>query len=150
MIQTGTEELFYRGYLQQRIAVLIPHPAAWLILPNIAFALAHWSSAAPGIENAAYILWAFCFGLAASDLTARAGTLGPPPSRCIWPTTPTPSCSSPKDPHPTAALRWCSTPLPRIPSRRPTACWPPGYLATDASGAHLARRPTGDQTLAAG
>jgi len=77
LIQTGTEELFYRGYLQQRIAVLIPHPAAWLILPNIAFALAHWSGAAPGIENAAYIVWAFCFGLAASDLTARVGTLGP-------------------------------------------------------------------------
>jgi len=77
LIQTGAEEVFYRGYLQQRIAVLMPHPASWLILPNIAFALAHWSSSAPGIENAAYIIWAFCFGLAASDLTARAGTLGP-------------------------------------------------------------------------
>ena len=77
LIQTGTEELFYRGYLQQRIAVLMPHPAAWLILPNIAFALAHWSGSVPGIENAAYIIWAFLFGLAASDLTARAGTLGP-------------------------------------------------------------------------
>ena len=77
LLQTGAEELFYRGYLQQRIAVLMPHPAAWLILPNIAFALAHWSVAAPEIDNAAYIIWAFCFGLAASDLTARAGTLAP-------------------------------------------------------------------------
>jgi len=24
-----------------------------------------------------YVTWAFCFGLAASDLTARSGTLGP-------------------------------------------------------------------------
>jgi membrane protease YdiL (CAAX protease family) len=77
LIQTGSEELFYRGYLQQRIAVLMPHPAAWLILPNIAFALAHWDGYAPMIENAAYVLWAFFFGLAASDLTARAGNLGP-------------------------------------------------------------------------
>lgn len=77
LLQTGAEELFYRGYLQQRIAVLLPHPVVWLTLPNIAFALAHWSSAAPATENAAYIIWAFCFGLAASDLTARAGNLGP-------------------------------------------------------------------------
>ena len=77
MIQTGAEELFYRGYLQQRVAVLMPHPLAWLILPNIPFALAHWSSYAPGLENAAYLIWAFCFGLVASDLTARAGSLAP-------------------------------------------------------------------------
>ena len=77
LIQTGSEELLYRGYLQQRIAVLMPHPAAWLILPNIPFALAHWSWYAPGFENAAYLIWAFCFGLAASDLTARSGSLAP-------------------------------------------------------------------------
>ena len=28
-------------------------------------------------ENLAYFAWAFCFGLAASDLTARSGTLAP-------------------------------------------------------------------------
>lgn len=76
-IQTGAEELFYRGYLQQRIAVLLPHPAMWLILPNIPFALAHWNGHAAPVENLAYMIWAFCFGLAASDLTARAGSLAP-------------------------------------------------------------------------
>lgn len=77
VIQTGAEELFYRGYLQQRIAILLPHPAMWLILPNLPFALAHWNGYAPPVENLAYMLWAFFFGLAASDLTARAGSLAP-------------------------------------------------------------------------
>ncbi|UYV37873.1 CPBP family intramembrane metalloprotease [Rhodobacteraceae bacterium D3-12] len=77
LVQTGAEELFYRGYLQQRVAVLLPHPAMWLILPNLPFALAHWNGYAPPVENLAYMLWAFCFGLAASDLTARAGSLAP-------------------------------------------------------------------------
>lgn len=77
LIQTGSEELFYRGYLQQQIAALAPHPAAWLILPNLAFALAHFSPYAALDENLAYLAWTFCFGLAASDLTARSGTLGP-------------------------------------------------------------------------
>lgn len=77
LIQTGAEELLYRGYLQQRIAVLMPHPAAWLIIPNVIFGLAHWSPDASGIDNLSYMIWAFCFGLAASDLTARAGSLAP-------------------------------------------------------------------------
>ncbi|MDU8929400.1 CPBP family intramembrane glutamic endopeptidase [Alisedimentitalea sp. MJ-SS2] len=77
MIQTSSEELFYRGYLQQQIAALMPHPAAWLILPNIAFALVHISPYTPLTDNLAYLVWAFFFGLAASDLTARAGNLGP-------------------------------------------------------------------------
>ncbi|MEZ5714780.1 MAG: CPBP family intramembrane glutamic endopeptidase [Paracoccaceae bacterium] len=77
LVQTGSEELFYRGYLQQHIAALIPNPAAWLILPNLAFALAHVGPGVPWAENLAYFAWAFCFGLAASDLTARSGTLAP-------------------------------------------------------------------------
>ncbi|MDQ2090920.1 CPBP family intramembrane glutamic endopeptidase [Marimonas arenosa] len=77
LIQISSEEMFYRGYLQQQIAALAPHPAAWLILPNVAFAVAHISPYAAFEENLAYLTWTFCFGLAASDLTARAGTLGP-------------------------------------------------------------------------
>lgn len=76
-IQTGSEELLYRGYLQQQIAVLLPHPAAWLILPNLVFAFAHWSPYAGLESNLPYLIWAFFFGLAASDLTGRAGTLAP-------------------------------------------------------------------------
>lgn len=77
LIQTGAEELLYRGYLQQQLATLFEHPASWLLLTNIAFGLAHWSVAADGVTSLQYVLWAFVFGVLASDLTARSGTLGP-------------------------------------------------------------------------
>lgn len=76
-IQIGAEELFYRGYLQQQVAAWNPRPIFWLVLPNIAFALAHWGIHAPLASNLQYVTWAFVFGLAASDLTARTGSLGP-------------------------------------------------------------------------
>lgn len=77
LIQTGAEELFYRGYLQQQIAAWDARPWVWLTLPNLAFAFAHWNAHAPLEINAQYVVWAFAFGLAASDLTARTGSLGP-------------------------------------------------------------------------
>lgn len=77
LIQTGAEELFYRGYLQQQVAAWDGRPWVWLALPNLAFAFAHWNAHAPLEFNAQYVVWAFAFGLAASDLTARAGSLGP-------------------------------------------------------------------------
>ncbi|MCW1954863.1 MAG: CPBP family intramembrane metalloprotease [Roseobacter sp.] len=76
-VQIAAEELLYRGYLQQQLATLFEHPASWLLLTNLAFGFAHWSAASPLTTNLQYVIWAFCFGLAASDLTARAGTLGP-------------------------------------------------------------------------
>ena len=76
LIQTGAEELLYRGYLQSQIAARFPHPAAWMILPNIAFAVVHWNNGGDPVQSAQYVAWAFLFGLAASDLTARTGTLG--------------------------------------------------------------------------
>ena len=77
LIQTGAEELFYRGYIQQQLAARFDHPAVWLILPSLLFASAHWSSELPRDEAVQYVIWAFFFGLAAADLTARSGTLGP-------------------------------------------------------------------------
>ncbi|EIE51842.1 CPBP family glutamic-type intramembrane protease [Salipiger aestuarii] len=76
-VQTGSEELLFRGYLQSQLGARIAAPAVWLVVPSGLFALGHW---APGIygENAVFVVfWAFLFGLAAADLTARSGTLGP-------------------------------------------------------------------------
>lgn len=75
-VQIGAEELLYRGYIQQQIAARFSSPWIWLTLPNVMFALAHWDGAAPLPEAVHYMIWAFCFGLAASDLTARTGSLG--------------------------------------------------------------------------
>ncbi len=76
-VQISAEELLYRGYLQQQLAAVFSHPAAWLILTNLAFGLAHWQTGAGGGASFQYVLWSFVFGLVASDLTARAGNLGP-------------------------------------------------------------------------
>lgn len=75
-VQTGAEELFYRGYIQQQMAARYDNALVWLLAPNVMFALAHWEPgdfSTPGLQ---YMIWALCFGLAASDLTARTGTLG--------------------------------------------------------------------------
>lgn len=77
LVQTGSEELLFRGYIQSQLAARFAAPVVWLVLPSAAFAFAHY---APGVHggNALWIaLWAFAFGLAAADLTARGGTLGP-------------------------------------------------------------------------
>nr|WP_252731340.1 CPBP family intramembrane glutamic endopeptidase [Lentibacter algarum] len=77
LVQIGSEELLYRGYLQQQLAVRFAHPLVWMLIPSLLFGFAHWSSTSPIAQNTQYVVWAFFFGLAASDLTARAGTLGP-------------------------------------------------------------------------
>lgn len=77
LVQTGSEELFFRGYLQSQLGARFRMPLVWMGLPALFFALGHY---APGIYggNAGLVaLWSLLFGLAAADLTARAGTLAP-------------------------------------------------------------------------
>ena len=76
LVQCGAEELFYRGYIQQQLAARFSRAWVWMVLPNIAFALAHWELGDFTIPAAQYVIWAFVFGVAASDLTARTGNLG--------------------------------------------------------------------------
>lgn len=76
LIQTGAEELVFRGYLQQQIAARTAKPLAWMVLPSVLFGLAHH---APGADAA--LVWLVVaatglFGLIAADLTARSGSLG--------------------------------------------------------------------------
>jgi membrane protease YdiL (CAAX protease family) len=75
LVQTGAEELAFRGYLQQQLAARLPYRAAWLILPSLLFGMAHFNPEAEG--NALLIVAATgVFGLVAADLTARTGNLG--------------------------------------------------------------------------
>jgi len=77
LVQTGTEELIFRGYLQSQLAARFSHPVIWMVIPSIIFGALHLDPATYG-ENATFIaLWAVGFGIAAADLTARAGNLGP-------------------------------------------------------------------------
>lgn len=76
-IQTGAEEVLFRGYLQQQLAARFESPLAWMLLPSVLFGLAHYAPGTYGGNTWFVVLWAAMFGLLAADLTARAGTLGP-------------------------------------------------------------------------
>lgn len=77
VIQTGAEELAFRGYLQSQLAAWRRRPALWMGLPSAVFALLHYDPVMNGPNTWLVVAWAFGFGLAAADLTARSGTLGP-------------------------------------------------------------------------
>ncbi len=76
LIQTGTEELFFRGFLQQQIAARFRAPLIWLGVPTLLFAAGHYTGAATDTASLLVICWTGIFGLAAADLTARTGNLG--------------------------------------------------------------------------
>jgi len=75
-VQAGTEELFFRGYLQQQIAARMPGWPAWMLVPAVLFGLAHWAPETAGTNAVWFALWGAAFGVAAADLTARTGALG--------------------------------------------------------------------------
>lgn len=76
LIQAGTEEVIFRGYLQQQLAARFPSTPLWMILPSLIFGLAHLSPDAAGSNAPWFVLWATAFGVAAADLTARTGSIG--------------------------------------------------------------------------
>ena len=69
------EETIFRGWLLWYLQAWMPLTAA-VFVSSALFGLAHWAPQAAGDNAAAYMAWAFAFGLAAADLTARTGTLG--------------------------------------------------------------------------
>lgn len=77
LVQTGSEEILFRGYIQQALAARFRHPAVWLLVPSALFALGHYLPAEAGDNALVITAWAGLFGLLMADLTARAGTLGP-------------------------------------------------------------------------
>lgn len=76
LIQTGAEELIFRGYLQQHLAARFRSRWVWMVIPSVLFGLSHYSSAQYGALAWVVVLWTGVFGLAAADLTARTGNLG--------------------------------------------------------------------------
>ncbi|MEL6465848.1 MAG: CPBP family intramembrane glutamic endopeptidase [Pseudomonadota bacterium] len=77
LVQTGAEEILFRGYLQQQLAARFRSPLIWMILPSILFGAGHYLPESAGTNAFTIALWATVFGLLMADLTARAGTLGP-------------------------------------------------------------------------
>jgi uncharacterized protein len=76
VLQTGAEELFFRGYLQQQLAARFRSPWVWMVLPSALFGLSHYSATQYGGVAVLVVIWSAVFGLVAADLTARTGNLG--------------------------------------------------------------------------
>lgn len=77
LLQTGAEEVFFRGYLQQYCARVLKTPYAWMVVPSVLFGLSHALNDTSSLgASLAYIIWTTAFGLACADLTARTGSLG--------------------------------------------------------------------------
>lgn len=76
LVQTGAEEVLFRGYLQQQLAARFASPVIWMVLPSALFAIAHYDPVTMG-ENAWLIVAATgLFALFAADLTAKTGSIG--------------------------------------------------------------------------
>lgn len=76
LIQTGAEEVLFRGYLQQQLAARFRSPLVWMVIPSLLFGLLHFDGQ-HGLANAWLVVAVTAlFGLIGADLTARTGTLG--------------------------------------------------------------------------
>ncbi|WP_114964506.1 CPBP family intramembrane glutamic endopeptidase [Alkalilacustris brevis] len=76
LVQTGAEELVFRGYLQQQLAARFSSTLVWMLLPSLAFGMLHYEPGQMGANAWPVVAITALFGLIAADLTARAGTLG--------------------------------------------------------------------------
>lgn len=76
VVQVTTEEIYFRGYLQQQLACRSANPLLWMGVPSLIFGLSHYYSGIGVADSVLYVVWATALGLACADLTARTGTLG--------------------------------------------------------------------------
>lgn len=77
LVQTASEEILFRGYIQQSLAARFRSPLVWMLLPALLFGFGHYQPAVAGGNVWIITAWAVLFGILSADLTARAGTLGP-------------------------------------------------------------------------
>ncbi len=76
LIQTGAEEMVFRGYLMQQLAARFPHPAIYMGLPAVLFGVLHFDPLTMAANAWLVVASAGLFGLAAADLTRVTGSLG--------------------------------------------------------------------------
>ncbi len=76
LIQVSSEELVFRGYLMQELAVRFKSRWIWMVLPSLIFGCLHYDPVKMG-SNAFLIVGVTAFfGLIAADVTVRTGNLG--------------------------------------------------------------------------
>ncbi|PTN02979.1 hypothetical protein C8N32_10490 [Rhodovulum imhoffii] len=74
-IQTTSEELLFRGYLQQQLAARFAARIVWMGLPALFFTALHFNPDA-GSNLPLILVSTFLFALSAANLTERTGNLG--------------------------------------------------------------------------
>ncbi|MGB3407953.1 MAG: CPBP family intramembrane glutamic endopeptidase [Jannaschia sp.] len=81
-LQTGAEEIFYRGYLQTQLAARYASPIVWMGVPSFLFAQAHvdlfhlWTTGHFANNDGIWFVVIGLGGLFAADLTRVSGGIG--------------------------------------------------------------------------
>jgi uncharacterized protein len=74
-VQATAEELIFRGYLVQQLALRSRHPLVWAVLPSAVFGGLHWAGDLPGEAAVYYVVATFLMGLTLATLVWRTGSL---------------------------------------------------------------------------
>ncbi len=74
-VQATAEELIFRGYVLQQLALRSRNPLVWAVLPSAVFGMLHWAGDLPGEAAAYYVATTFLMGLTLAALVWRTGTL---------------------------------------------------------------------------
>ncbi|MCY3875011.1 MAG: CPBP family intramembrane metalloprotease [Rhodobacteraceae bacterium] len=76
LLQAFSEELLFRGYLQQQLAARFSSRWMWWFLPSFVFGALHFDPETFGRNAPLAALATMVFGLIAGDVTARSGSIG--------------------------------------------------------------------------
>jgi membrane protease YdiL (CAAX protease family) len=74
-VQATAEELMFRGYLLQQLALRSRNPLVWAGIPSALFGALHWANAPTGELAAYYVGATFLIGLALAALVWKTGSL---------------------------------------------------------------------------
>jgi uncharacterized protein len=75
-VQTSSEELLFRGYLQRGLASRFRSPLVWALLPTLVFAALHWNPASVTAMNVAVLIAIGAFAALLALLVYATGNLG--------------------------------------------------------------------------
>ncbi|MBJ3761672.1 CPBP family intramembrane metalloprotease [Maribius pontilimi] len=76
VIQTGAEEVLFRGYLMQQLAARFASPLVHMLVPAFLFGILHYDPGTMGSNAWAVVGSTAFFGLIAADLTVATGSIG--------------------------------------------------------------------------
>lgn len=76
LVQTGAEEVLFRGYIQTQLAARFTSPVIWMLVPSLIFAALHYQPDIFGADAWMMVCAVFVFAMLAADLTAYTGTIG--------------------------------------------------------------------------